>query len=226
MNRTLLTSLLLGGLLLAASPAHAQMFGSNTTLRIEPPTDTFHAFGQMQTVPGALEFVADATAMANLQGIPFEIHVTRLPAWLNVAVTPATGILPISPGVSPTVYAVAPFEVTMTITDDLQRGQLTDQVELQAIVAPPAPYKGSSGKVNFPVVLDIPEEDPACDNHTLVAYATLLPGDAGQDVPAEDEGAVTVQSTQASAVPLSTMAIGGFALVGAGVGLVLRRKFR
>ena len=207
--RIALLALLLACLLLPS--ASAQQSGQ-VSVRLHPPGETLEP-GASMTLPGEAQLVADLTAHASLSGIPVTYTVTKQPAWATVVVSPASDMFQAAhaPGIQ--YRDERPFTITVTVAHDAAF-DATDLIEVVATTHGSAGGASFSGKAQVPIVLH--GADDACHHETA----------AGED--AKSASDVTVQSAGGSpaSLPLAApaAAVGGLAAVGAGAGLVLRRR--
>lgn len=179
---------------------------------------------------GVATFTADVTAMLGMTGTPVAYTVHQQPAWANVVISPATDVFPAPMFPSGIAYTVSrPFTVVITLAHD----PLEDVSGLVAIAGTTAAAmfgQSAEGVGMVPVAYRAPEEP--CESHAITEEQLAVWAAQATDVyneyqasqePEADE--MSVQNTNASPIPLSWAAAGGFAVVGGAVGLLLRRRF-
>lgn len=221
-------------------PLASAQFGqrSQLTLSMSVPTQAITEAGAPLSFSGTVTFVGDATYYTQTNGIPISYVVTKQPAWATVIVSPATDVIPLpSTPTSVNVYGSRPFQVTVVL-DPAQADQpdfprrLTDQIEVTATAGWTMFSGAASGKSAVPLVVSLPDVEPCHEVDTQALLTEAVDAynayQAQQEAssPSTEPSDVTVQSTGASPVPLPYAAVGGFALVGAGIGLVLQRRLR
>lgn len=177
----------------------------------------------------------DYTAALALSGIPVTYVVENKPAWASVTLSPASDVFPPPPaGYVPSGFAyqqVRILQVTIAAGPDAPTVDVYEALELGAITSPGMFGQPIYGRGSTVVFYDAPEEEPPCPEHAFtdaqIAQMTATAVDAYNEHEAKDSESsddVSVQSTGASPVPVAGIAVAGFALVGAGVGLLLRRR--
>jgi hypothetical protein len=215
----------LGALLLAgvAAPlASAQQQGS-MVLMVTPTSNTL-APGSAAILPGAAHLTVDDTAMLGVIGIPVMYAVTKAPAWAAVAVLPGTDIFPAPPSPTPSpVYTMARnFQVAVLVGDLNFTGTRIDTIEITATTTATTVGHSILSKVSFPISVT----SPACKPEAKAAAAVTPPAVEKASAPPAKETPLTVQ-TQSAIIPTGGYALlAGFAVAGAGVGLLLRRRTR
>lgn len=233
--RTLLVALAALALLtLVPSPAAAQQSAAMTVALNAP--ETLSDATRMVTFSGTITFTADLTGYTGINGIPVTYTVTKNPTWATVLISPATDVFPVpaGPPVGLSYTVTKTITVTIGLADDPTE-DVFDQVEITATTTPTVNGKAAVGKGAAPVSYDAP--DQPCPDHLgdpRLAALAVEAADAYNEWQAakEDEDAsassddVHVQSAGASTLPLPWVAVAGFALVGAAVGLVVRRRLR
>lgn len=204
----------LAGLVLVAMPAEAQQTAT-LTLTMSPPERALTADEPQVTLQGVAVYTADATAYLALVGIPVSYHVTKAPAWASVTISPATDVFPVPSTPSPTYSAARAFTVVVN-ADPNAVGEAIDQIEITATTAAAIAGKSTTGKNTVPIRLMMATEEPCDVEHPLPAET--------QPAAAEPAPEVQVQSSAATPVATRWIVVAGFGLVGAGIGLVLRRR--
>jgi len=229
--RTLLATL--AALLVIAllpSPAAAQQTGM-VTVQLNAPEGALSEDQATLTFTGIVTLTVDSTAYTSLTGIPVTYTITHKPAWANVVVSPASDMFSLpfpALGVSMTVTKA----ITVTVSrafDPLE--DLTDQVHVTATTTPGFLGKSFEGRGATLVSYDAPEEP--CPEHDIVTnadWASIAVEAADkynehQAREADEPEEVSVQTGGASPIKVPWYAVGGFALAGAGIGLLLRRRF-
>ena len=231
MKRPLLLALL-AGTVLAAPLAQAQ---SSSTLVLAMPAaeDPLPAGGRL-VLGGTATFTADLLVYGNTQGVPVTYTVSNAPAWASVVVSPQTDVFPVMVGAASPSYTVS--RAFTVLVDGAPTGPDNEigTIEITATATPTMQgSRAATARLNTPVRFDAGEE--ACEDHAAVeqvAYAYVTPGataptadaEADADATAQDDTTTTVQSTSTTPIALPAAAILGFGAVGAGVGLLLRRR--
>lgn len=233
--RTLLVALAALALLtIIPSPVAAQQSAA-MTVALDAPEPLSDAT-RMVTFSGAVTLVADLTGYTGIMGIPVTYTVTKNPAWATVLISPATDVFPApsSPPAGLSYTVTKTITITIGLADDPTE-DMFDQVEITATTTPTVNGKSAVGIGATPVAYDAPDEP--CPDHLddpRLAALAVEAADAYNEWQAakEDEDAsassddVHVQSAGASTLPLPWVAVAGFALVGAAVGLAIRRRLR
>jgi len=219
--------------LVAFLPAPAQAQMSSSLVVHLPGPETPLVEGASLSLAGQVTLIADLTGYANLNGIPVTYTVVDKPAWAIVTLSPANDIFPVPYGLPMgTSYVVTrPIVVSVTVDPAAAPAQdTTDDIVIAATTAPSAPLATSAtGHGSFLVQYDAPDEEPCAEHagmtHEQMAQMAVDAADA-YNAQQRDEASddVTVQNTAATRVSTPWVAVGGFALVGAAVGLVLRRR--
>lgn len=229
--KALVVAACLAALTLFPASAVAQQSGA-VIVFLQAPEEVV-TDGQSIVIAGVVTLTVDITAFTEITGIPVEYAVTGAPAWASVVVSPANDVFPIGYG-APTgvAYTVTrQIMVTLTAAESMPE-DLTDVIEITATTSPGLLGRSFTGKGSTIVAYDAPEEP--CPEHAGMTHEQMaaMAVDAANAYNAqqreEQTGTsddVTVQNASASPVPMPWVAVGGFALVGAGVGLVLRRKY-
>lgn len=227
MTRALLVLLLLsGGIALAAPLAEAQVLGSVLTLSVAPGDEPIVEGGRL-ILYGTLTFTGDVTAVGNVNGIPVTYVVADAPAWATVVVSPSSDVLPVpfpsGPGLSYTVTRM------FTIIVDAGHGGVDGDVGAIEVVASANPSMPASSKPSAkaltPIRYEAAQDD--CPEPAVVAAPAPAPEhETATAAPARAEtgGTTTVQSSAATPLALPIAAVAGFGAVGAGAGLLLRRR--
>lgn len=212
------------------APAAAQQQGS-LVLQIAPP-ETIYPDTTITTVATAT-LTVDVTGMLSPSGIPVTYMVETVPAWATVTLSPASDVftapMMVPNGASYTVTRT--FTITISVAH--YPGDMIDLLRIAAITSPGFMGQSIYGAGEATLFYDGPNADEECDHGLTDAQVAALKAEAidayneynaAKDAESSDE--VTVQNASASPVPLTSLAIAGFALVGAGVGLVLRKRLR
>jgi hypothetical protein len=216
------------------APAEAQS-QSQLTIAMNAPAEVFNADTTVVSFSGITTYTGDPLQYTQLNGIPISYEVTKSPAWLSVTVSPASDVIPVGTPSGVTITAARVFVVTAILDPDFE-GEDVDQIEVTVMQPASTLVSGASAKNAVPVVADVTAEEPCPEG----AHADLLTlaGEAADAYNAEQaqmrdeettDGSsdeVSVQDTAVKPLSLPWLAVGGFALVGAGVGLVLRRRLR
>lgn len=217
----------LAGLALAA-PASAQGFGqAAAVLTITPPQHDLQR-AEPLVVEGTIHFTGDLVHALNLHGIPVEYKVTYAPPWASVLVTPGNDVIPLHAGPSPTVQGTRPLTVSILLSDAIHPGQI-GVIEVVATLRPQQPGASAfSVSASIPVRVeghpdDCPEYAGTTDSSVAPATVDPLAQQAAAPVSANEQP-LYVQTGGATPMNTAWYAIGGFGLVGAGVGFVLWRR--
>lgn len=186
---------------------------------------------------GTATLTVDYTAALAMTGIPVTYAVAEAPEWASVTIQPASDVFPPPSAAGPPGFAYTvtrTFQVVVSVADgpaeDAVAALLIDAWTTPSTVFGNSFYGSGATQVSF----DAPDEPEECDHGLTDAQLAALKAEAVEAYNAmeaaqrEDEasGEVTTQSTGASPVTMSGLAVGGFALVGAGVGLLLRRRLK
>lgn len=221
--------------LLAFLPAPAQAQGSSAVIvQIEPAEEAL-VDGSTITLHAVVTYVADYLSLLNVNGVPVDYAVTRAPPWAAVTVTPASDIFPPPAGapVGASYSMSRAIIITVSATGDFAE-DLTDVIELTATTHPTAPLTASATGKGQAQVRYLGAENEPCPEHPGMTHEEMaaMAVDAANAYNAqqreEQTGSsddVTVQNASAAPVSMPWVLVGGFALVGAGIGLVLRRKY-
>jgi hypothetical protein len=226
MTRTKLFLALGLAALVLAPLASAQQQGV-LTLRVSTPTSDLRPDTSL-AVAGVATLYADPTVAAQLSGVPVRFFITKLPNGTTATISPATDVFEFGPQVATTWESTRPFQVIVYGTKDLPADTF-DVVEVTAVTTPSFGGNYFSAKVMIP--LHLVNGDTACPP------ANATPATAPPPAPAPTTSA-TKASANASATPVHVQstapaatfpvapaaAIGGFAVVGAAVGLLVRRR--
>lgn len=234
--RTLVLALLALSLLtLVPAPAQAQQTGS-LVLVLNAPERALHG-DDFVTVTGIATLTVDYTAVLAVSGIPVTYTVTKAPAWATVIVTPGSDVFPgpyaPMPGLAYSVTRA--FSMTISVADGPGQN-VVDTIEITAVTEAAPLGRSFTGKASVPVSFYAEEE--ACEVHDgeLLALAREAANeyaaakedsvDVTAEAPRKDasEPELHAQSGSATTLSIPWIAVAGFALVGAGVGLVLRRR--
>lgn len=215
------------------APAQAQMSSSlvvTLTSAEEPVRE-----GSSVVLTGIATFTSDWTAALSLNGIPVTYTIDAVPAWASVVISPANDVFPPpgpASGATPLAYSVTrAFTVTVSASEELAADQ-TDVLEIAATSSPTQGGRVAVGKASALVSYDAPEAPCDTTDHEALlamaveaanAYAETERGDASSTSGTEDDE-LSVQTGGATPLPLPWIAVGGFAALGALVGLLLRRR--
>lgn len=216
----MLRPLVLAGLalvLLAAPPAQAQ-WSASVALAISPPDDAIPRDESLST-QGTMTYTSDMSAVADTSGIEVRYVVSESPEWLSVVVSPASDVFVMSPQPAVTYSYMRVFTVTFT-ADPNYAAEAIGAVKIQAVAISDVPgSRVAVGQATVPVRLLATEPGPCDDPAT---HAALAP-----EAAAQQPSPIKVQSAApptAAPVPVAAAAVGGFAVAGAGAGLLLRRR--
>lgn len=235
MRTLVLVATTLALLTLVPAPAQAQL-SSQVTMTLTAPTEPLKADGTL-TFTGAVTYTADYTAMLALTGIPVQYAVSEKPEWATVIVSPANDVFPAPVGPSSGLAYSVTRMITVTVT--LARALEEDASGAIVITATtsPAPLgQAAMGQGAVPILYDAPDKEcqgPA--NAQLLEMAREAANEYAEkggnvdvptaapatEAPAEE---LRVQSGGASPLALPWIAVAGFAIVGAGVGLLLKKR--
>lgn len=221
-----------------AAPAEAQVFRSMLTLSLAAPEEVFTSQTPSITLAGTTTYTGDPGTHLRTGGVPIVYTVSKAPGWLSVVVTPTSDVIPTTGmPTSVTVTATRTFHVTATL-DPLFVGQAADQIEITVTQPPDAFFSAAEAKNAIPIVADV-EETP-CEAHdeqllalagqAAEAYArerasgAVDAGDVGAGRPGGSEPELITQDTSSRPLAPPWIVVAGFALVGAGIGLTLRRR--
>lgn len=213
------------------APASAQQQGAVTVQLNVPETPLADDLTRI-TFAGIVTFTTDVTASASTTGIPVSYTVTKQPEWASVIISPATDVF--SFGMPTGLSMTATKTVTIVVSLAKDPGEdLNGVIEITAETSP-GPFGASfTGKGSTPIAYDAPEEEPCAEGHLVtnadweaMAVEAADAYNEYQASKAEEDGGdeVSVQTGGASTLPMPWLIVGGFALIGAGVGLVLRRR--
>lgn len=231
MRALLVTLALLSLLTFLPSPAAAQQQGS-ITVQLEAPEAPLTGEVESLTFRGIVTLTTDATAYASLTGIPVQYTVTMQPEWATIIVSPASDVFSLpAPGIGAAITMSKAVTITVTLHHDPGE-DVNDLVEISAVTSPGGPLGTSfAGKGTTPIAYDAPDAEP-CPEHAALsnvdwASVAVEAADAYNEQQAAKQGSgdeVSVQTGGSSTLPMPWIVVGGFALIGAGVGLVLRRR--
>lgn len=231
MRTILLTALLLLSAAATIPAASAQQQGQ-LVISLQGPLEPLTE-GATHVISGVAVLTVDITAYTAMSGIPVQYSVL-FPEWASAVVTPSSDVFqlpPVPPGMT-SVTMMRPFQVMVTPVAALDEDKI-DILSLHAVTSPSSPFGMSfSGRGDTQVAYDAPDKhDEECELLTAEEKAALLAAGAeAYNAYAEEQAAdesgdeVTVQG--AGATPLSTpwVVVAAFGLVGAGVGLALKRR--
>lgn len=180
--------------------------------------------GSVQAETAVVTLTSDLTSYSSEIGVPFMAAVTKAPAWATVVLPQATGIFPLPSGammVSQSYVSSAPLTVIVMV-GDLNFSGPADGV-VQITVTTMNQFGSTSGTTSFPLHIVAP---PACATQLqpTAVQAASVKATPTVAAPPQDNG-LTVQQSTAAPISVPTFAvIGGCAIAGAGIGLVLARK--
>lgn len=215
MNRLLLFLGFVG--LALATPLAAAQSGSTVSLTLSPVVEYLTHEAASYT-PGSITFSTSmVSAATNTNGWTVIYTVAKQPAWAIVTVSPSTDILHSFLSLSPTMVVTKSFTIGIEV-DPNYFGEAIDQVEIVATVVPSAAVAGQIVSAKSSLSVHALTDDAHCED---AATATVAAAPADEEAPET----VTIQSAAPPTSPVPYVAIGGFAAVGAGVGLLLRRRF-
>lgn len=231
MNPRLLVAaaLVLAGAATLLPPAAAQQSGA-VTIMLDPAS---HALGPDQTITiaGTVTLTMDATVYASApNGVPVTYTVLQAPAWASVMITPSSDVfpLPMVPYSGAAVTVSRPVTITVSVGDG-PADSVAELVSMEALTT--AGFLGQSfaGRGETAVSFIAPEPEEDCDALTAEQRAALVEQAAAAYADyeeAQSQGAdeVTTQSTGATPIGGGWIAVAAFGLVGAGVGLLLKRR--
>lgn len=232
MKAILATTAALLAILLLIPGAQAQQSAA-LVVALGVPEEALGEGAETITFVGRVTLTVDYTAILSPTGIPVTYTVTKQPEWASVIVSPSSDVFPAptAPSGGMAYQAERAITITVTLAHEVTE-DMRDEVEITASTTPAMLGKSATGKGSTLVAVVAPEE--ACPEHAGLTPAQMaLAADAvdayneyqaAKEDDASDE--VTTQSAGASPVPLAGVALGGFALAGAIVGLVLRRRLR
>ena len=216
------------------TPAQAQQ-SSSIVLALNPPAEALTK-DTMLTFSGTVVYTADYTAMLALSGIPVSYSVVNAPAWASVVVSPASDVFPMPshPGMGASYSVARTITVTVTLAHAMAE-DATGAIEIAATTRAAPLGHAATGVGAVPILYDAPEEDChelseaellAMAREAANAYVEQSGTDITTDAPTTDAGSdeLHVQTGGASTLPVPWIAVAGFALVGAGVGLILKKR--
>lgn len=231
MKALVLVAACLAALTLLPAAAQAQQAGA-LIVTLQPPEAALTEDGPL-TFLGTVTLTVDYTAYTSISGIPVQYTVTKQPAWATVVVSPSSDVFSLGPYPGPSASMTMTKQITIIVnaaSDDLDQ-DLTDLIEITATTTPGLLGKAFTGKGSTPITYDAPEEpcaEHAGMTHEQMAALAVEAADTYNAYQREQQAGssedVTVQNAAASTIPMPWVAVGGFALVGAGIGLVLRRR--
>jgi len=218
-GRNTLPTLLVAAALLAllGLPAAAAQQQGSLALAVQPHAE-LTADTPRTIIRGVAELVTDASSSAELTGIPITFKVAA-PDWLSVTVSPASAVFVNQPQPAVTSMRSVTFQVDVRVVD-VPSNDTFGLIAIHAITQP-----GSQGGQSFSAkvtsLVSFDAATPCTDDHL-----TPLAGSAGDGDQAAPETTLTPQSGGASTLPALPMAgVAAFGLIGAGLGLVLRRRW-
>lgn len=233
--RTLaLAAIALALLTFLPTPAAAQQSG-NVTVTLNSPERALVAHDSV-TTNGIVTLTVDYTAILGLTGIPVTYTITQAPAWATVVVSPSSDVFPAPmapmPGLAYTV--MRPITISISVADGPGADEI-GVVELTAVTSAAPLGRSFAGKGVIPVSFDhVDEECHELNDAEILALAREAANEyaanggvaAASDAPttSASDPELHTQSTGASTLSLPWIAIVGFAIVGAGVGLLLKRR--
>lgn len=217
------------------APAQAQQ-ASQVTIVLNAPAEPLTAEGAL-TFTGAVTYTADYTAMLALTGIPVQYTVSERPEWATVIVSPANDVFPAPAGaVNGPAYTVTRLiTVTVTLAHALEE-DASGAIVITATTSAAPLGQAATGQGAVPILYDAPEEE--CQQLTDAQLLEMAREAANEyaeksgnvDVPTAAPATETpsdelhVQSGGAAPLALPWVAVAGFAIVGAGVGLLLKKR--
>lgn len=214
-------TLLLAGLALAlaAAPSAAAQGSASLTLVLGAP-DQPVAAGSTTTLTGTATYVAEWTAQLAMDGIEVQYVVANAPEWATVVVSPSSDIFTFgyAPAPGMTVAATRTFTVTILGAPGAHDGAV-GLVEIQAVTEGTLLVRTAAATGSVAVQYDAGGE---CHDLAPLVAASVSPA---SEEPAEDTGLTTQSAAPAkfpAALPLA--AVAGCAVVGAGAGLLLRKR--
>lgn len=232
---TILFALAAAAAFLALPAADAQQQGY-LSLRVANPTNALAA-GTTTNLPGAISATFDNTAtITQTAGIPLSYSVTRVPNGTTVTISPATDVIPTdlgpqSVGISRT--ETRPFTITIQVGKDAPADAL-DTIEIVATT------HGNTGSNPFSARTIVPvhlvNDGAACPpamtsaaappTEATQASSTSVTANAPHAGGSSPATPVRLQSAaHTTSLPVApAAAILGFAVVGAAVGLVVKRR--
>lgn len=237
--RTLVLLVASLALLTFVPTADAQTAGS-LVITISAPDAPVRA-GETVTLVGVATLTADYTAALGLAGIPVSYWVEQAPAWASVIISPSNDVFPPPAGPQQaglTYTAVRTFTITVSATaSEAPTEDVVEALTIAALTSPAALGQQLSGQGAAAIAFDATDEP--CE-HAVDAELLALAREAANesaaskqngvdmptsapptDAPADD---LEVQTGGVSPLSLPWLAVAGFALVGAGVGLVLKKR--
>lgn len=229
--RTLLVgATLLTLLVLLPAPAQAQQTGS-LVLHITPSDAPLREDGTL-VLSGFATLTVDTTAVLAFSGIPVMYTIETHPAWASAIVSPSTDVFPApmagaAPGLSYTVtrsFTISVSAATLPMED------VTDILRMGAETTPHAMGRPVYGSGEALLTYDAPDEP--CPEHAVTQEQLATWAAQAADAYNEQQASgtqqapeeVTVQDAGASPIPLPWAAVGGCAILGAGIGLAMRRR--
>lgn len=211
----------LGLVAVALTAPHAQaQFSTSMALLVAPAEEALVEGGRL-VLSGTMVFTADQLAMLNTNGIPLKYSVVGAPAWATVTVSPSSDLIPVNAAPGPYVSWTATRVFSIVVDGDLDGidGDV-GLIEIAAVATPTAPQgRPTSAQTTIPVRFDAVDEPCDLPHETVAAPAAT---------PIEDEASkpVVIQSSAATPLAMPLAAVAGFGAVGAGVGLLVRRRLR
>lgn len=232
MTRFALPMTLVLAFMMACAPAATAQSRSHLTMIIEIPQAPITKAAAPLALQGETHFTGDLLQYQHTNGIPIAYTVTKLPPWASVVVSPATDVIP-SPGTpsGPSFSAARTFTVVVTLDPAFAQDpefprRIATDVEITVTQGATMLGAPASGKVSFPLQVNLPEPEPChVDEGALLAeaVATYNAHQAAQPAPADE---MTVQNADVTRLPGSALALATFGLVGAAVGFVAQRRLR
>lgn len=208
-----------------ATPAQAQMAAPyNLVVSLAPPEDPLTAERTSLEFAGKVTYVGDVTSALNLNGVAVQYKITQAPTWAAVTVSPGSDVIMLTQGQQ--YVGSASFTVSVFVDAGALSSSEVGVIEITATAMPSAPLsypKNAAGQAA--VQFYVPPHGDDCEEHATAAALLATTDDAPAAAPQDEDDTLQVQT--AGAAPTGTWyAVAGFGLVGAGVGLLLRRRFK
>lgn len=202
---------------LAAPMAAAQQQGGITVLVTPPGTAQVN---NVTTTVGRVTLTADLSAYSSPTGIPVVYTVSKAPAWASVAISPSNDLFASQPMPGTVMSISRPISIVI-LADSLPANvDLTDVIEITAQSMPTFAGKALIGKAAVPIHAVGPScATASASSEPVVKTTSVAPAKAPSSSPP-----LTVQSNEAMLPTTGFALVGGFAVAGAGVGLLLARR--
>lgn len=215
MNRLLLFVGIVG--LALTTPLAAAQSGSTAALVLSPPMEYLTHETASWTAGTITYSTSMASAALNTNGWTVVYTVAKQPEWAIVTISPSSDILHSFISPSPTMVISKTFNIGIEV-DPNYFGEAIDQIEIIATVIPSAAATQQIVSTKSSMSVHALTDEDHCEN---AATAAIAPAPVKEEAPET----VTIQSASPATSPVPYVAIGGFAAVGAGIGLLLRRRF-